>query len=168
MKTKILMTMLALALPASVLAQDGKVIECKKENQTRTISVKFTGQDGTMPCEVVYDKESGSQVLWQANFEADYCDEKATSLAEKQRGWGWDCQDVEVVAQAAPAASDAAAPEAGAVAAAPEAGTEAAAPAAPAAVAKAEEAKAEAPAAAAKADEAKAEAAAAPEATKAK
>jgi hypothetical protein len=60
-----------------------------------------------VPCQVVYTKEDGTtQNLWSAENVEGYCEQKADEFAEKQRGWGWDCQAATVAmkpAEAAPA-----------------------------------------------------------------
>lgn len=124
-----LMAMSALFVSASLQAKE--VYECKNANLVRKLAINYTTEGATVPCNVVYTKEDGTtQELWNAQGEAGYCERKADEFAEKQRGWGWDCQAVgEQAAAAAPAA--AAPAPAAPVAAAPAA----AAPAAPAAAA---------------------------------
>lgn len=66
---------------------------CEHDNLVREISVESeTG--AAAPCTVSYNKASeglGSSVLWTARTDGAYCEEKANGLAEKLKGFGWDC-----------------------------------------------------------------------------
>lgn len=110
------------ALFVSVSLQAKEVYDCKNANLERKIAITYTNEGAAVPCQVVYTKEDGTtQELWNAVGEAGYCERKADEFAEKQRGWGWDCQAVVEQAAAAPAAMEpapAAAPAAEAPAAA--------------------------------------------------
>jgi hypothetical protein len=64
---------------------------CLFDNSERLIKVSYTYADSKVPCEVVYEKNTGSQVLWNAQSEEGYCEARAAEFVEKQRGWGWDC-----------------------------------------------------------------------------
>jgi ABC-type Na+ efflux pump permease subunit len=64
---------------------------CINGDSERHIRVLYTYTGQKVPCEVVYEKASGSQSLWDAQNEEGYCEAKALELVEKQRGWGWDC-----------------------------------------------------------------------------
>ncbi len=66
---------------------------CKHGDLERQISISYDVEGATVPCQVAYTKEDGSvQNLWNAQNVEGYCEEKADEFAEKQRGWGWDCQ----------------------------------------------------------------------------
>lgn len=86
---------------SSVLADD--VYVCQHADSQRIISVVYTEEGSTVPCEVTYEKSTGSQVLWSAQGEEGYCEAKAEAFVEKQRSWGWDCSnsDDDVVADTA-------------------------------------------------------------------
>jgi hypothetical protein len=90
------------ALTASTaLAMENQKTVCTHGSQQRIIEIVYTGE-GEVPCEVHYTKDSGSQILWQAQGEVGYCEEKAAAFIEKQRGWGWDCETViEIVIEGA-------------------------------------------------------------------
>lgn len=64
---------------------------CLYGNDERKISVVYAYADAPVPCEVVYEKNGVGESLWRAENEAGYCETKALELAEKNRGWGWDC-----------------------------------------------------------------------------
>ena len=86
-----LLPVIAAALAPAAQASSGDRTVCSHGNQTRIIEVKYTGE-GQIPCEVHYTKDSGSQVLWSAQTEGGYCEQKAAEFVEKQRGWGWECE----------------------------------------------------------------------------
>lgn len=69
---------------------------CVSGSTTRAVELSVPGRDGRA-CEVVYRKPQEGvmeQVLWSANFDADYCAPKAEGLVERLRGLGWDCARV--------------------------------------------------------------------------
>jgi hypothetical protein len=37
-------------------------------------------------------KDDSTQTLWNANNVRGYCEEKAETFVEKQKGWGWSCK----------------------------------------------------------------------------
>lgn len=81
-------------LSASLLANTSVADEtyiCLHGDSERKISVVYNTPTSTVPCEVIYEKASGSQVLWNAQNQEGYCESKASEFVEKQRGWGWDC-----------------------------------------------------------------------------
>ncbi len=89
----IILTLIALSLATTALAKANTMTECRQAGQMRVIEVIYTGE-GEVPCEVTYTKESGTEVLWSAAGEVGYCEEKAAALVDKQRGWGWQCDEV--------------------------------------------------------------------------
>lgn len=84
------MALLIALLPVSVLAVENQVTQCQKGSSVRVIEVVYP-QATHVPCEVKYSKDGASSVLWRANAEAGYCEQKAAEFADKQRGWGWAC-----------------------------------------------------------------------------
>lgn len=89
---------LSLIAPAMIFAaSQSMAIEniktvCTHDTQTRIIEVVYEGES-EVPCAVQYTKAEGSQTLWNAQNAMGYCEEKAAAFVEKQRGWGWDCQN---------------------------------------------------------------------------
>ena len=66
---------------------------CRQDNDVREVHVQRTGS-GPVPCEVVYKKLTEGvedQVLWNAQNQANYCEEKAAEFVAKLEGWGWTC-----------------------------------------------------------------------------
>lgn len=92
------LTLTLLALPVAVQADSWS---CRKDNDVREVHiVRPTGEP--VPCEVVYKKlteGAEDRVLWRADNNAAFCEEKAKGFVEKQVGWGWTC--VETIAEKA-------------------------------------------------------------------
>jgi hypothetical protein len=84
----------ACLLLSSTLAANETYV-CLYGNSERTIKVVYATPDSKIPCDVVYEKDSGSQVMWNAQNMEGYCETKADEFVEKQRGWGWDCAKME-------------------------------------------------------------------------
>ena len=81
-----------LALPTGAYA--GSWI-CEHGDLMRELEVKGENGEPT-PCSVVYSKETenqGSKVLWTAQSDRAYCEDKSDGLAEKLKGWGWTCTE---------------------------------------------------------------------------
>lgn len=69
---------------------------CQKDGKERIITVVYEVAGSNVPCEVTYQKEDQSiQGLWRANNTEGYCEGKAAEFAQKQEGWGWQCEMVE-------------------------------------------------------------------------
>jgi hypothetical protein len=88
---KLVFALFLSVIASTALAMENQKTVCTHGDQQRVIEVVYTGE-GEVPCEVHYTKDTGSQVLWSAQGEVGYCEEKAAAFIEKQRGWGWDCE----------------------------------------------------------------------------
>ena len=101
MRIKSLLTIIVSIIPGVVLAQ-GAETQCTYGDMTRRVVI-LSEPGVSVPCEVHYYKDTEApgedQVLWSANSQEGYCEEKAAGLVSKLEGWGWDCG-----ASAAPAA----------------------------------------------------------------
>jgi hypothetical protein len=67
---------------------------CKQGNSTRRIEIVSTAPGKKVPCEVHYKKdgaEGGDKVLYKADKQEGYCEEKAKAFADKLSGMGWTC-----------------------------------------------------------------------------
>ena len=67
---------------------------CSHDNDVREVHIMRSGV--AVPCEVVYKKLTEGvedQVLWNANNDASYCEEKARGFIEKLESWGWVCAE---------------------------------------------------------------------------
>lgn len=94
-RTITLTSAVLLVLPFSAFADSWS---CRHDNNVREIHI-VQETDAEVPCSVVYKKLTEAvedQVLWTANNDANYCQEKAQALVDKQTGWGWTC--VETIA----------------------------------------------------------------------
>lgn len=81
-----------LAVPVSAYADSWS---CSHDNDVREVHIERTTSAPT-PCNVVYRKLTEGvedQVLWSANNDADYCEEKANNFVEKLESWGWVCAE---------------------------------------------------------------------------
>ncbi len=81
----------AAAFMFSLNVQAADAYTCTHNGQERKIEVIYKVEGQKVPCEVVYEKASGAQVLWSAQAQEGYCEEKASAFAQKQEGWGWTC-----------------------------------------------------------------------------
>ena len=82
-------------LPLSVNANAWK---CEHNGMVREVQVEYLG-DGKVPCNVIYDKPTEgveTKVLWFADKQEGYCEEKAQGFVNKLESWGWTCTPVEV------------------------------------------------------------------------
>jgi len=97
LKTILLISTAALTL--SPLASMADSWSCRHSNDVREIHIERSTSE-PVPCQVVYKKLTegvGDQVLWSAENDAEYCEQKATDFVAKQEGWGWTC--VETIAE---------------------------------------------------------------------
>ena len=73
-------------------SSDASVYRCSQGNSIRTVAVEYTNAPETLPCDVIYTKESGeTQTLYSAANTADYCEAKTQEFIAKLEGWGWSC-----------------------------------------------------------------------------
>lgn len=81
-------------LPTLVIAADDSETQCTYNGLVRRVAV-MSEPGVSVPCEVHYYKDSEApgedQVLWSADSQAGYCEEKAAELIAKLEGWGWQC-----------------------------------------------------------------------------
>jgi hypothetical protein len=94
MKSGYLITLLILAAPGVVLAQDAGKFKCTYGDMVRRVEI-LTEPGVTVPCEVHYYKDTENpgekQVLWSAQAQTGYCEEKTEAFVAQLEGWGWDC-----------------------------------------------------------------------------
>ena len=87
-------TSLTIVTFLSVAAFAEPTYTCLYGTSKRIIKVEYENPDSNVPCSVVYEKDTGSQVLWSAQNVGGYCEAKATEFVEKQKAWGWDCTQI--------------------------------------------------------------------------
>lgn len=92
-KTMGLCLVMLLAVPAHAVEDFGFICERPGEPK-RQIHVAYENPSSRLPCEVRYFKGDKMQVLWTSANTPGYCGTKAREFADKQRGWGWQCQEV--------------------------------------------------------------------------
>jgi len=94
MTGKHLLVFLAVTVPGLALAQDAGKYQCTHGDLTRRVEV-FTEPGVSVPCEVHYYKDTEApgetQVLWSAQSQEGYCEQKADEFVAKLQGWGWNC-----------------------------------------------------------------------------
>jgi hypothetical protein len=111
--------LIVLAVPAA--ASETRCV--RGDDAIRRVEIAVQGPNQTVPCEVVYWKDTEQpgvrNVLWTAQTDADYCARKAAELVDTLEGGGWSCTAAGEQARAASreAAPAAASREAPAVAA---------------------------------------------------
>ncbi|MFV2004074.1 MAG: hypothetical protein ACC650_02665 [Gammaproteobacteria bacterium] len=68
---------------------------CSRSNNVREVHIERTSS-APVPCNVVYRKLTEGfegQVLWNANNDETYCDEKAKGLIDTLESAGWVCTE---------------------------------------------------------------------------
>jgi hypothetical protein len=98
MKTAKIIPALALMLLAfSTWAKAELSTVCKKEGRTRTVAITTESPTSKVPCKVDYkkvDEEPGvTQTLWTAQYQPEYCVEKAERFVEQLKASGWQCSN---------------------------------------------------------------------------
>lgn len=80
------------ALPVSAYAESWS---CSKNDDVREVHVERS-TSAPVPCHVLYKKQTEGvedQILWNANNDATYCEEKAQGLIAKLESLGWVCTE---------------------------------------------------------------------------
>jgi hypothetical protein len=95
----LLLILLAL-LPTYSLADNHGATQCTYDNLIRRVVI-MSEPGVSVPCEVHYYKDVEApgvdQVLWSADSQAGYCEEKAAELVANLEGWGWECGPAEAM-----------------------------------------------------------------------
>jgi hypothetical protein len=74
---------------------------CSHDDLVREVQIEYP-EGGSVPCNVIYKKQTEGfedQVLWSAENQDGYCEEKAHEFVGKLESWGWVC--LETVSAAA-------------------------------------------------------------------
>jgi len=68
-------------------------VSCAQDGVIRRIEVVYAEPGQAVPCEVIYDTSAAGSIatVWRSNFEAGYCEARATELIDKLSGMGWLC-----------------------------------------------------------------------------
>jgi len=86
---------LAAALLAAPVGAYADSWSCSHDNLVREVHIVRTTSE-PVPCQVVYKKPTEgveNQVLWNADNDDSYCEEKAKEFVTKLESWGWVCAE---------------------------------------------------------------------------
>ena len=64
---------------------------CSNAGNSRQLDIIYTNATAQPPCEVRYTKAGNTEVLWKADTEQGYCEQKANEFINQQESWGWRC-----------------------------------------------------------------------------
>lgn len=103
---KFVIVALIVSLSLNAAAQDRYM--CEHSGATRVIEVVYTAPDGPLPCEVRYTKNGETKIVWSAENEIGYCEDKAKTFAQKQESFGWSCSESNVPNTSGPVSAPAA------------------------------------------------------------
>lgn len=79
-------------LTADQLGSRPNSATCTYGNLARQITVDSPSNAAGFACRVIYQTEKGITIPWSAKHNGAYCGPKAAELVEKEKGWGWHCQ----------------------------------------------------------------------------
>ena len=86
---------LADAVGQESIRQGDKTL-CKIGNIMRRVEIQYYEQEKAVPCEVHYYKDTEEpgtdRVLWRAEYETGFCENKMTAFVGKLSGLGWYCE----------------------------------------------------------------------------
>jgi hypothetical protein len=66
---------------------------CSNDDLVREVQIEYP-EGGSVPCNVIYKKQTEGfedQVLWSAENQEGYCEEKAREFVANLESWGWVC-----------------------------------------------------------------------------
>lgn len=64
---------------------------CTLKDIERQIQVHYLVPEQEVPCEIRYQREDRTELLWRANNQEGFCESEAADFAEKHIKWGWQC-----------------------------------------------------------------------------
>ncbi|MGB3209483.1 MAG: hypothetical protein WBB19_02140 [Desulforhopalus sp.] len=91
MKTNILSFIALVFIIGTGNVYADETIICADGQQERIISIMYYDQDAKVPCDVEYTKNGQTEILWHAENEVGYCEEKAEEFTQKLTALGWQC-----------------------------------------------------------------------------
>jgi hypothetical protein len=84
--------------PAPSLAASEAEYSCRYGETVRRVELRFAGEGGRMPCEVVYwrdtEQPGQSEVLWHAQRDAQFCRDKTREVVGRLQAGGWRCEAI--------------------------------------------------------------------------
>jgi hypothetical protein len=87
-----LLVVTCFAAPISAYAESWS---CSQDNNVREVHIERPTSE-SVPCNVVYKKLTegvDDQILWNAENDDSYCEEKAEAFVAKLESWGWVCAE---------------------------------------------------------------------------
>jgi len=91
-RTFLILVVAFFAVPVSAYAESWS---CSQDSNVREVHIERT-TDSPVPCSVVYKKQTEGvedQILWFAENDDSYCEEKANDFVAKLESWGWVCAE---------------------------------------------------------------------------
>jgi hypothetical protein len=67
---------------------------CENADLKRYVDILYPNSPSSIPCSVIYRKPTedvDDRVLWQAENDKSYCENKAKAFVEQLESWGWRC-----------------------------------------------------------------------------
>ncbi len=101
---KYLLLLASIAVSSAFAAENQSTL-CTFGDKERKVEVVYPTAGGKA-CEVQYTKGTNMQVLWSANSDLSYCEERAAAFVEKQQGWGWQCESTAAAMTSEPVAEE--------------------------------------------------------------
>ena len=94
---KLIVSAVLLFSDVALAAPESETYLCSHEqySQKRIIELNYIQPGKAVPCAVSYIKGAETNVLWQANSQQGYCEEKLKIFLEKQASWGWKCEKIQ-------------------------------------------------------------------------
>ena len=91
-RSTLIIAILALSVSFNAYADSWN---CSSSDLVREVVIEYPA-GGSVPCNVVYKKQTEGvedQVLWSAENDEAYCEEKARELVANLESWGWVCME---------------------------------------------------------------------------
>ncbi|TLS75327.1 hypothetical protein FE236_09545 [Mariprofundus erugo] len=70
---------------------------CTMAEHERIVEVVYLNAGQLVPCEVQYQKDGQTEVLWRANNKQGYCERKARWFLKKLHRLGWTCTPLKLL-----------------------------------------------------------------------
>lgn len=84
---------LAFLFSTNLLAVENQLNICTRGEEFRAVEINYLTRE-KVPCEVNYTRNSVDRILWKAQYNEGYCEEKAAKFVNKLRDSGWSCRSI--------------------------------------------------------------------------
>ena len=84
---------LAFLFSTNLLAIENQLNICTRGDELRAIEIFYLTRDW-VPCEVNYTRNGTNKILWKAQFNQGFCEEKASNFVNRLRNSGWNCKSI--------------------------------------------------------------------------